>query len=114
VRSVRELRRDPVRSNRRCNTQTTKSKAYGAEIRALPDVSILDLFWLILKFLVALGMVGLLVGAVYFICRLIWKMMQSLSRRYYRASQDCDYRRLGYSAGGDFYASKFLPLRVRK
>jgi hypothetical protein len=42
------------------------------------DVSILDLFWLILKILAALGLVSLLLGAVYLICKFAFKMLKSL------------------------------------
>jgi hypothetical protein len=44
------------------------------------DVSILDLFWLILKLLAALGLVCLLLLAVYLLCRLAFRMLQSLPR----------------------------------
>jgi hypothetical protein len=44
----------------------------------MTDVSVLDLFWLILKFLVALGLVCLLLFAAYLICRLAFKMLRSI------------------------------------
>jgi len=42
------------------------------------DVSVLDLFWLILKILAALGLVSLLLGAVYLIFKFAFRMMRSL------------------------------------
>lgn len=44
----------------------------------MADVSILDLFWLILKILAALGLVSLLLGAVYLIFKFAFRMLRSL------------------------------------
>jgi prolipoprotein diacylglyceryltransferase len=52
----------------------------GDRIPGVPDVSILDLFWLILKFLAALGMVCALFAGLYLICRLAWEMLRTLPR----------------------------------
>ena len=43
----------------------------------MADVSILDLFWFILKLLVALGMVAVLSFVVFLICKATWKMLLS-------------------------------------
>lgn len=44
------------------------------------DISILDLFWLILKFLAALGLVILLLVVVYLVCTLAFRMLQSIPK----------------------------------
>jgi prolipoprotein diacylglyceryltransferase len=46
----------------------------------MSDISILDLFWLILKFLAALGLVCLLVFVVYAVCRLAFRMLRSIPK----------------------------------
>jgi multisubunit Na+/H+ antiporter MnhE subunit len=40
------------------------------------DITILDLFWIILKFLAALGLVGLIVLALY----LVWKAAKAAAK----------------------------------
>jgi hypothetical protein len=52
----------------------------GNRLANVADVSILDLFWLILKFLAALGLVCLLLYAAYLICRLAFMMLRSLPK----------------------------------
>jgi hypothetical protein len=50
---------------------------FGGRIRDLAEVSILDLFWLILKFLAALGLVCLLGLLAYLICRAAFVLLRT-------------------------------------
>ena len=46
----------------------------------MDSISIIDLFWLILKFLAALGLVCLLALAVYLIFRLVLTLLRNLPK----------------------------------
>jgi hypothetical protein len=48
----------------------------------MADVSILDLFWLILKFLAALGLVCLIFFVVYIIGKLVFRFLLLLPRMF--------------------------------
>jgi hypothetical protein len=57
-----------------------KAEAATAPGPHVGDISILDLFWLILKFLAALGLVCLLLFVVYLGCGLVFRMLRSLGK----------------------------------